>query len=112
MDSSNVSELKIIQQSSDALAKDLDRPLYYTSKDRDPRPLVRDLRGPRPLARGPRPLVRGLRPLVRGPRPLVWGPRASGGLIVEANQVIVNTRLQTRAGSRPGPKGLQIIKEA
>ena len=44
MDSSNVSKLNIIQQSSDAVAKDLNRPLYWTSEVRDPRPQVR---GPR-----------------------------------------------------------------
>ena len=48
MDSSNVSELNIIQESSDAAAKDLDRPMYSG-------PEVRDARGPRPEVRGPRP---------------------------------------------------------
>ena len=47
MDSSNVSELNIIQESSDAVAKD--RPMYSGPKVRDPRGLrpkvrARDLR--------------------------------------------------------------------
>ena len=112
MDSSKVSKLNIIQESSDAEAKDLDRPMYYAPEVKGPRPLVRDPKvetigkGPRPLVRdlrGQRPLVRGPRPLVRGTRPLVRGPEALGGLIMEASQVIVNTRLQIRAGCRPSP---------
>ena len=57
MDSSNVSELNITQESLDATAKDLDRPMYGSK--------VRDPRGPRPKVRGPRPEVRD----PRGPRP-------------------------------------------
>ena len=67
-------EPNIIQQSSDAAAKDWDRPMYSASE-------VRDLRGPRPLVRGPRLRVRGLigpRPRVRGQTPLVRDPRPWG----------------------------------
>ena len=44
MDSSNVSELKIIHKSSDAKAKDLNRTMQKGCKVRDPR-------GPRPYVR-------------------------------------------------------------
>ena len=48
-DSSNVSEISIIQESSDAAAKDLNRPMYSG-------PEVKDPRGPRPVVRGPETL--------------------------------------------------------
>ena len=57
MDSTNMSELNIIQESSDAGAKELDRPMYSGPKVREPR--------------GPRPKIRSLRPELRDPR----GPR-------------------------------------
>ena len=55
-----MSELNIIQESSDAAAKVLDRPMYSGPK-------VRDLRGPRPKVRRPRPEVRDPRAETRGP---------------------------------------------